>query len=108
MWRLRRSQLMAETRVRCLVPVARAERPLTSRRIRKAPASVCYDRGLALALSGSTGADVGGLQQRQNTYRTRRSSRPSRTQSLYRDRHADTDKLDVVKDCARLLAPPVS
>ena len=63
-----------------------------ARKIRKAPASVCYDRGLALTLSGSTGADVGGLQQRQNTYRTRRSSRPSRTQSLYWDRHADTDE----------------
>ena len=89
MWRLRRSQLMAETRVRCLVPAARAERPLTSRRIRKAPASVCYDRGLASALSGSTGADVGGLQQRQNTYRTRRSSRPPPTHATRQTRRGE-------------------
>jgi hypothetical protein len=89
--------------------------------IRKAPASVCYDRGLALALSGSTGADAGGLQQRQNTYRTiargaaaghrernhftgiaMRIPTRSRQQSMRRG------KLDVVKDCARLLVPPVS
>jgi hypothetical protein len=44
-----------------------------------------HQLGLALTLSGSTGADAGAFKQGQNTYRTRRSSRPSPTRLLYRD-----------------------